>query len=320
MRAEMNDGELRAVIDWSLSDNSPHVPWREGRKGRLPPTAEALEVERRRLVRWLNLKGKLLGRPEAICIASRLAQCKPGQRCLGGTCPECAGGLQQALVAGGWSRRDRLSTRRHVAVTLVGSGARFQLSRGLEDGVEHPGEAASAILIHRLRGCLRGIPNAVIYGAIDVTYNVDNRNDADGKQKVKAFRPHWRPHLQLILRARDWKDIESAVRVAFPQKRLIPRPVVARRLGPDAACEAYLLKRLWEADYEGRRETYLCAADARTVTNSRQKKLRVQERLDLLVFLDRLSLGGRLVLINAKLAQAGQTLRLRRVRPDRSED
>jgi hypothetical protein len=160
----------------------------------------------------------------------------------------------------------------------------------------------------------------VIYGAIDVTYNVDNRNDADGEQKVKAFRPHWRPHLQLILRARDWKDIESAVRGAFPHKRLIPRPVVARSLGPDAACEAYLLKRLWEADYEGRRETYLCAADARTVTNSRQKKLRVHERLDLLVFLDRLSLGGRLVLINAKLAQAGETLRLRRVRPDRSED
>lgn len=316
MRIKLANTVLRTVIEKTLAHDEGSRIWLEGPQERFPPTSRALIKERRSLVRWLNLKGKLLQRPEAHNVASRIAQCKVDQRCLSGACPECAGGLQRALVAGGWARRFDRNGRGnwYVSATLVGSRAKFPLSGNLQGGEDHPVESIATDLIDRFQACLGDVPGALAYGGVDLTYNVDARGGGSGKNP-KRFKPHWRPHLQLILRENDWKKVQKAVRSAFPRKRMIPRPVVVKRIDAAGASEAYLLKRLWERDCGARRETYTCEGSNSKGTNTRQKKLRVEERLDLLIMLDRLGLAERLVLINCTLATPKYWIQMQRIRP-----
>jgi hypothetical protein len=318
MCADLTKAELQSFVDGSLAYRRPARRWREGKSRNTPPTAAELFEERRKLVRWVNGKGRLLGRPEAINLASRIAQCKPGQRCLSGACPECAGGVQRVMVEAGSSRRERLSEggASFVAITLVGSGAKFPATQSVLAGEPHPGIAAVAKLLDRLDQALKALPNAVIYGAIDLTYNVDTRNADETCGTVPGFTDHWRPHLQILMRKRDWKQAEEAFRKEFPRRALISFPVVMRELDLNPASEAYLFKRLWEREYTGRRETYARYRGTRQhpETCTRQRKLRVEERLDQLIFLDRLGLNGRLVLANCELRQTRVGLRIKRIR------
>lgn len=112
------------------------------------------------------------------------------------------------------------------------------------------------------------------------------------------------------------EQMEKALRGSFPIRRLISRPVISKLLNRKPASEAYLLKRLWEPGYEGRRETYSRYRVGKLVpeTNTRQRKLRVAERLDQLIFLDRLGLNGRLVLANCEIKKTRAGLRIKRIR------
>lgn len=119
-----------------------------------------------------------------------------------------------------------------------------------------------------------------------------------------------------MMRARDWERAEEAFRIAFPQHRLIPRPVVAKALDLNPASDAYLLKRLWERHYTGRRETYARFHGTNMVqeVSTRLRKLTVEQRLDQLIFLDRLGLNGRLVLANCEFRPTRVGLRIKRIR------
>lgn len=318
MFAELTKVELQSFIDGALASRRPQKGWREGQRRTAPPRSAELLEGRRALVRWVNRKGRLLGRPEAKNLANRMAQCKQGQRCLSGACPECAGGLQRVLVEAGTTRRERLSERgtEFVAVTLVGSGAKFPFTQPAPAVVPHPGLAAVEVLLGRLRRALASVPDAVIYGAIDLTYNVDTRDADQICGTVPRFTDHWRPHLQIIMRKRDWQQAERAFRVEFPRRALISFPVVKKDLDLNPASEAYLFKRLWEREYQGRRETYSRMRPGKQVseTNSRPDRLRVEERLDQLIFLDRLGLNGRLVLANCEIKKTREGLRIKRIR------
>lgn len=318
MRAELTNAELQEFIDGALNPHRPLKAWRESTGRTSPPPSKKLREERRRLVRWLNNKGRLTGRSEAHNLASRIAQCRSGQRCLSGSCPECTSGMQRVIVEAGEARRSRQSNRgtEFVAITAVGSGARFRLSQHVMSGEVHLGLAAVEVLLGRLRRALASVPDAVIYGAIDLTYNVDTRDADETCGTVPAFTDHWRPHLQIIMRKRDWKQAEEAFRKAFPRRALISFPVVKKDLDLNPASEAYLFKRLWEREYQGRRETYSRTRPGKQVseTNSRPDRLRVEERLDQLIFLDRLGLNGRLVLANCVIKKTRAGLRIKRIR------
>jgi hypothetical protein len=318
MRAELTNAELQGFIDGALATRRPARRWQEGANRKAAPHSEPLVSERRNLVRWVNRKGRQLLRPEAINLASRIAQCKQGQRCLSGACPECTSGLQRVMVEAGSSRRERLSERgtSFVAITLVGSGAKFRLSQCVMPDEPHPGLKAVEILLGRLERALASIPNAVIWGGIDLTYNVDTRGPGYLDEGERTFTNHWRPHIQIIMSKRQWRRVEKAFREEFPRRRLIPRPVVMKDLDLNPTSEAYLLKRLWERDYQGRRETYTKHRERKPFleTTTRQDRLQVEERLDQLIFLDRLGLNGRLVLANCELRQTRAGLRIKRIR------
>ena len=307
---EIENSVLEALIDQALATETPTVPWQEGKAMLLPPTTATLVSERRQLVRWLNRKGELFSRPAARAIASRMAQCKPAQRCLSGACPECTSGFQRALVEANQHHRHRLADEGVGcrAVTLVAKGARF--SPGQKSARER--ERRSNGPLEKLAAAIGRRRNVRVVGGIDLSLNVDRRGP---KPFGKPFKTHWRPHLQIHIDEKLWKKIEKDVRKVFPSANQIAKPVVAKVLDLKPEADAYVLKRLWEAGHRNRRESYQNNAVGSLFpeVKTRFQRLRVQERLDQLIYLDDLGLSRRLVLGGCRLKMTEKGPRIRAI-------
>lgn len=310
---ELSRSELGAMIDWAVRREVPPTPWQEGNSKANPPTATELEVHRKKLVRWLNRAAKRFGRPEGKSVAGRLAQCRIGRRCLSGACPTCSGGLQRAFVAAGQRLRQRLASKGQAmsVVTIVASKVRTASLRTA-------GDVAKAVQLSqdlkaRLEGAVGKSGTGRAYGAIDLTLNIDRRNQGKVPFQGAPFQDHWRPHAQVHMTRFLFRRTKKLLQAEFPTKPSIKRPVHGKLLNSSPRSEAYLLKRLYEPKHNGRRVTNLGQRKGAKVVvqNTRAKALSWEERVDQLIYLDHLGLNGRLVLIGCRLrlTDAGPQIR-----------
>ncbi|MBN8944937.1 MAG: hypothetical protein J0H01_35870 [Rhizobiales bacterium] len=300
MASELLPGELQSLIDLALSSETPRLPWTEGPADKVPPTASELNQTRRKGIRWLNRNGKRFDRPEAVNLAARVAQCKTGQRCLSGACPSCSGGMQRIMVEASRNRREELQAdnRACVAVTIVAKGVRYGVNLIPDERMAKTGQ-----LKERLERVLNKGDGHRAYGGVDLSLNKDARIPGELKFDGPTFSTHWRPHLQVIMTEGSFDQVEYALKTEFPRQKLISRPVVRKVLDASPSADAYLLKRLFEPQRHGRRETYRKhRAETRSVMDTtRAVALCVEERLDQLIYLDQLGLNGRLVFVRCRL-------------------
>jgi hypothetical protein len=300
---KLNRDAFERLVDLAMEGELPRVRWTEGEAATAPPVAIELEAARKRLVRWLNLKGRAFNRPEARNLANRMAQCKPKQRCLSGACPVCSGAMQRVLLEASHRRRAKLQAANIacVAVTIIAKGVRYSTNpTEKEEGVR---VLKTLKLKERMAKVLSLGKGHRAFGGIDLSLNSDARKVGEFEFEGPTFEPHWRPHLQVIMTRRSLDEVEEALRAEFPAHKLIPRPVVATDVDGNPSLDAYLLKRLFEPGRSGKRETYrrFRADGSRSEQTTRQVVLSVEERLDQLIYLDRLGLDGRLVFIGCRL-------------------
>jgi hypothetical protein len=266
--------------------------WTQGRKDRPAMTRRQARLQRHKLAKALRRHGK--GNEAALRLAEKIAACRPGGRCLSGTCPECTRATQRLFVATSASliARSSVST---VAISVVLWDARVADGR-LEFEPDLFGR-----LSRRLRAALgkAGVRQAI--GGFDISAN----EHAD-----QRFAPHFRPHAWIIVPASQFANASKAFREFFPPSKTIRRPVFAKSFDGDLRGLAYAIKTDFVRRISLPRQPLPDGSVSRR--NTRDRLLLGRQRVELALALDRVGLGARIFLQGLRMVKTPDGARILR--------
>lgn len=260
-----------------FEDGDPQ--WLEGFPPRPCKTSRAAEQQRLSIVAFVEKYAQTDIR--ASSLARRLGACCVGFRCGSGACSVCMRALQRLFV----QPSSKLLSRETdlVACSIIPAQGTC-LANALSES--HLLSTASLI-----SAALKSAEMPLAIGGIDVSFN----------EHVEAlFEPHWSVHAWLIsptITASQHRHLCDC----FPPSATITIPVRVARFDGNLAAIAYALK----AEYQ-RRLTIPGGrfdGDPRR-QNTRDRKLRVAEKMQLLLTLDELCPDKRLILHKSKWAVA----------------
>jgi hypothetical protein len=222
---------------------------------------------------------KKYGESESIAeIAARLTGCRPGERCLSGACPECSRALQRMMVAK--LRPEMRSLMKFSSYETV-----CQLTivpRALQIDATSPdiyGHCAQ--LIPCISEALTISDVETVVGGFDIAFN----EHQDG-----AFEPYWQPHAHLIVLKSEIDGGIAALRGMFDRGAGIHAPVHVQNFDGSSLGFAYN----WKSDF--RRRVTLTASEGGRARRSSMRDLRPHQKLILWSALDRMGLGGRVII------------------------
>jgi hypothetical protein len=210
------------------------------------------------------------GNGAASKVAEQLAACRKGRRCGSGACPVCLRRYRRQLVRGArqifranadWTRASIIA-----ADLKVPGGALHTLD--LDKAVKRIRKR-----LERAAPCLR---DAVVFGGVDLSFNVENNGAG-----------YWQAHLYLLIAGKRNTALKKAVREAFPPEPSAPRPYRFRTVDNAPAAVTYVFKAIFS-----RRSRYFVDGEPRT----RKLSLKPREHRELMVYLDKFSIGARLLL------------------------
>jgi len=163
-------------------------------------------------------------------------------------------------------------------------------------------------LAHTMADALKSTGIDVAVGGLDISFNEHLTGDFD---------PHWLAHLRVLVPQRLPKSILSELRQHFPADDRIRKPLKVARFDGEPAGIAYTMKPGFE-----RRQSYQqvkqTSDGTRECQNTRGRPLRGSDTVELMVFLERLGLRKRLILLGAGLVQSTDgTVRIKSKRPSR---
>jgi hypothetical protein len=251
----------QAMIE-TLYEKCPPVHWRGGDQARR-----------------LQLRGETT-------LSRKVAKCRPDDRCLSPGCLQC-GAAEQAVIAKATKKYVRGADECEVAfITIVPRRSRVPIGNLLEFDVDN--------FARRIRDGLAKTNAQWGIGAIDLTINTHR----DG-----SFDPFWQPHAALMAGAESLDELKSQLRATFPGDDLTPRPVLMKEWDGRTAVFPYLHKpnfsqRITVEDQLRHNKT---TGEWRTCRATTYSRLRAAEELEIARFLDRVGLGGRLLLRNLRL-------------------
>jgi hypothetical protein len=251
--------------DALYKDGSPH--WHNA------TTQSEAENERERLCRFL-FKHAFVER-ELRGIAEAIVECRPGNRCKRGPCPECGRAFQRYVVA---ECETLFRTAASVASIIDSKLSNCEILSDL----------SAKSLIDRTKRCLKrnGVDMAV--GGVDFSFNEDQRG---------RFCPHWSGHLWLVLPSRNQEVWGPALRRQNPASELAPIPVKIQEWDRQNNALAYALK----INFHRRVSVYeRKLTRSRTARNTNEQDLRVAERIPLYCYLNAIGLHSRLFLLGAR--------------------
>jgi hypothetical protein len=230
--------------------------------------------------RWLQLQGDT-------SLARIVARCRPNSRCCSPGCIQCRA-AEQALIA--------KTTKKFVRVHIVECEVAFVSIVPLRSKVPLGQLVAFDVdkFARRIRDGLAKTDVQWGVGAIDLTVNAHGEG---------AFDPFWQPHAALMAGAKSLDDLKSQLRAAFSSDDLTPRPVLVKQWDGRAAVFPYLHKPNFERriTIEAQQRHNAITGHWRTCRGTTNDRLRASENLEVTRFLDRIGLGGRLLLRNLRL-------------------
>jgi hypothetical protein len=257
---------------------------------------DKLNSEREKRVRWLRKKGK--NRPECLALAGKLEACNPKHRCQSAACPECATAGQRLVAK---SARKFLNAERGtvVCVTIIPA-----------DGMIRPGDLGAAEHERAIRRWKERLGKAGIewfVGATDLSFN---------EHKEDRHEPKWSEHIFGITITEDPKKLKRSLKKHFRKTKAIRRPVTVVEWDGDKKALRYILKpNFWRriSTDDGQRHDKKTGA-TRSCGDIDTQPLKSKNKRELLVYLDRVSMQGRLLmrccqLLNVK--SKGPTILLR---------
>ncbi|MGA7452078.1 MAG: hypothetical protein WBW73_12625 [Rhodoplanes sp.] len=246
--------------------------------------ASALRRERRRRARLLR-KGKTAAHQE---LAARLDSCKPRARCRSGACPECNYAAQKL-----YTRLLRNFIGKHAgsrtiaAVTLIPTQ------------IIPPGNLSVAShrrAVDRLKYALRraGVPWFV--GGVDYSFNEHATNRYPGG---------WAWHVHGFAPTKNIDRLKRRLKRRFPKTDAVPRPVKVLAWDGRSIALRYTLK----ANFERRigrdgGQRFSKTKGKRTCRVTEKQRLRSAEKRELLLHLDQIGFGGRMLLRCAQFLNA----------------
>jgi hypothetical protein len=233
---------------------------------------------RRCCVKRLRRVGK--GQAAAEDLADLLDGCAPGNRCMSGACPECSRAIQRWFVAN--IRRlihasDRERRRKLVALSIV-----------FRTGAAKPGKLDTLDLAN-IRRSFTVVVNAIggihWFGAgFDISLN---------DYTARWAGTGWQLQLYGTANIKDRATLSKRLRTQYLPGVLISRPVQTKRSDGSASAVSYGFK----TDFV-RRVTYWGTVgpegERRKCWQTRKVSLKPNEHLELLLWLHKIGLAGRL--------------------------
>jgi hypothetical protein len=238
--------------------------------------------------------GKYAGKARAL--AAKVRRCRPGRRCLSPACPQCAA-AEQTLLASlveqfAW---EWVGERPVAFVTLIppNSLVREGALRALN----------IANFRRRVRDGLAKTSAFWAVGSVDFTLN----EQQDGSRE-----PYWQPHAHLIVATDDIDELKCELRKAFPRSDQVPKPVMVKEWDLRSRVFSYAFKAHFNRRVSVNAQMRFNPRTGKTriCRGSTYKRLRVSERIELVLYLDAVGLGGRLLFRNARLYRTEKSVRI----------
>lgn len=262
-----------------LGDHTPRLAI--GRHDTPAPNRAAARKVNRRYVRRLRKAARLaecgdVRANQMIALAGRLAGCRISAPCGSAACTVCSRAVQRWLAWTGLTGLQKLNAPLGI-VSIVPSVALAI------NGDDNTGEIKR--LLERLDDALTEAGLRYLVGGLDFSVNEHQNGD---------FEPFLAPHFWLIGRYRDLANARAVLAAAFPASETTRTPVYLRRYNGDPKGLAYALK--WSFP----RRVTLPAQYSRTGEtvqrqNTRNRFLRVEQEVSLLLTLDDVGLHRRLI-------------------------
>jgi hypothetical protein len=244
---------------------------------------EAAE-QRIRRVKWLLSKGKL--DPQAAKLAAKLDTCGRHNPCNSAACPECQlRTRRQTAKAFRRFLRERRRTDNILAISVV------LPSSAVAPGNLHTFDAAN--FARRLKYLFDKASVGWVIGALDLSFNT---------HQTGRYADQWVVHLHGFTTAKDADVLRAALGKVLPKTDSVPRPVRVQPWDGDRKAIRYIFKTA------PKRRIGIDAAirfDKATGKNrqcraTKSQRLRSAEKIEFLLFLDRVGWEGRLFLRHAQ--------------------
>lgn len=249
--------------------------------------------QRLKRIRWLRRKGT--GEPNATVLADKLDRCTPRTPCGSAACPECSLSTSSQLTK---AFRKFLRTRAAgdtvVAITVV------LASSVVAPGMLHVFDPVNSA--RRLKYIFDQAGVGWVIGALDQTLNT--HEDA-------RYADHWLVHLHAFAVVKDPNHLRVALAEVLPKSDMVPRPLRVQEWDGKKKAIRYALKTVVRRRIGTDTELRFSKATnrQRQCRATKTQRLRSAEKLELVLFLDRIGWKGRLFLRHAQQrpSQAGTT-------------
>jgi hypothetical protein len=247
------------------------------------PSAKYIYKARLRRIKFLRKYGNT--HPDALIVAKRLESCDSTHRCFCGACPECGRLFERWFV-----RRSKKFIAGHID-----NKGRELVTINIVPCIPmaQPGRLHSVDIVklqRRLKYALDTVGISVAIGGIDFSFN----EDREGK-----YPPFWGPHVYLITSTEDKKALRKNLRKLFLSSDIVPRPVKISSFRNIARRRSYALKMHFHRRI-GCHEIKNQNGKIRKCRDTGKSKLRVAERLELFVYLDKIGLANRVIFRGGK--------------------
>lgn len=270
------------------SDGPP--TWNYGRDRRACESSKDADERRETTASWILAHAA--DHQAALELYDRLAACSLRARCRSAACPACSRAFTRWFVA---TSASALRPHRDEIRVLSVVDARHAVPVGrLNPAVLHASGMGIANALKSL-----GVATSLL--AVDLSVN----ESADGE-----FDPHWQPQAWIFAPAAQVDPVRKAIRAAIPATHTVPRPVKVQTWDGNPAALAYALK----AEFARRVSVRKPADGGRgrgACRNTRDRPLRVDQRRELLIALDRAGFQARLHLRGFRLTKTADGPRIR---------
>lgn len=256
--------------------------WREGKNQRPAKRPQDVKVSARKLVKFL--KNNAAGSPQLLGTAAALHRCDRRHRCLHPACPQCGRAVQRLFVR---ALVDFLDTHEDLGPWVMLSLVLPPLAPS--GGIDFAAERARYTTVLRQAGLTLGA-----FG-LDLSFNEDDRRRLPKKER---FTPHPCVHLYGIAPVAQVAEALPVLKRFVPATVAVRRPVWREQFDGNPAALAYSHKPGFT-----RRQTIeqVRAGRVNLVRTTRDRPLRVEQRISAVRALTRAGLTGRIMLLGLRL-------------------
>lgn len=286
-----NISNVKAWIVKAITEESRNPPdklW----KGE--PSAETISDEQLKRIRFLRKHGKTDS--ELNSIADCLDQCKKGNPCCSGACPQCSRLFQRFYVR--QSRKPIQDIIAREGKELIG------ICIIPSSPLVRPGQLKNFSIANfqrRIKAALdiAGVKCAI--GGIDFSFNEDRENE---------WQPFICPHIYLITSTDDREKLHQALETIFPETDEVKRPIKLPLFHNNAYRRSYSLKMIFKlriSYYKMRKDN-----PTKKSKNTSNDDLRVDQRIELYRYLHQIGLAARVIFRGIKPEISNSKVRFRK--------